>query len=138
MYTTYPLANTADNHTGFLIIFIFSILMCVLLGFIRYSSRKTGDVDISDVVYKCIYTFFVAFVAVSGYNSYTTGIRPKNEPVVAELVKTIETTEPIRVGKRQFTSVPVMFVVYKTAEGEVSFRRAEGVVYADHAILYKN
>lgn len=139
MYTTYPLVNTADNHTGFYLLFVLVPILIAVTRYLYLKDKRDNKLG-SDAIVACnsVYVVGILMLVCVGYLSWTIGDRPKNEQVIADLVRGVEIIEPTVVSKGRVEAIPVMFVIYKTPEGDVSFRRKEGYVYPTRVVLYKN
>lgn len=125
-YTTSVIEDVNNSHIGFWLLAIAAIFLAMIFSIII---NDTINVD-SHVVTSILWVLIMAYPF---YESYIKEYpRPNNEPVIATLVHTYESE--IRSGKQLISTE---FVIYKVPEGDVSFRRVTGVVYAKEVVLYR-
>ena len=135
MYSIEPLISSADSHFGFFVC-VSVVLSAVFITFIA------NWLEIS--LYHAIETAFrvlllgFSFLLPIGLVSWNSGTEYTNIPIEATLVATSETETLEYRYKRGDIYVNSSFVTYLTPDGEVVFKRKEGVVYPRKAILYKN
>lgn len=130
MYTFHPIVNLANSRMGFYIVVVSVIIVLLLIQL-----AKWGDQDDKDMFFHIVLTISAFLVALTSHQSWADK-PPKNEQVIATKVKETENIAT-STGKDKST-FPVMHVIYKTPDGEVSFRKRDGAIYPDKAILYKN
>lgn len=132
MYTFAQLANENNTHTGFYIILVF-VGLCVALALLAIA-------DDSDARWREVLQVFGGALLVLVYPFYLSFLKevpvPRNEAVTATLVENASWNRAESCGK--YSTCDYSYVVYMTPEGEVSFRRGQGIVYPKTAILYKN
>lgn len=136
IYSLQPLEGTIDEHTGFyavLFVICFLSIMIYIHEFIRSDSFFAAII----AFFKFLFISSATVLPVVGWISWNSGTVYANVPVEATLVSTYESNTIERMSKRNI-SVASAFVTYMTPDGEVVFKRSEGIVYPKNAILYRN
>lgn len=125
-YTLTQLADPNLSHVGFYAIMGITLLFSLVVFFI-------GLVDFG-YTYKEASVFPICMTALVLFPTYHNSFNvkspvPTNEPVTATLVE--------RTTGKYPHDVNVAYVIYKTPDGEVSFKRGQGHVYPKTAVLYR-
>lgn len=136
-YTTNPLPiiDKMHDHTGF-------ILLSGFIGFIIlviWAHRS----DYYNTYFANYVLIWIAIIAYPAYISFTTGeiITPKNEQVICEFVGFWgeNHTETQQSGKTTRTiDIHNQYVIYRTPDGNISLKMAQGIAYPDKIIMYRN
>lgn len=120
-----------DKHIGF---WVFTILVLGMSIF-AYAMQSIEDDNIKPGVLSVVFIPVACLViALIGYNSFGTGRLCENTPVIAQLVDKTP-SDTYKTGK--YSTENYLHVFYKTPEGEVSFKRASGVIYPERVTLYR-
>lgn len=133
-YTTEMIADPNLSHVGFwFVVGIITLLFTPLTMDILEDPPKTS---IDWFWVKAFIALYFAVIAFSAYQSFFRLVPvPLNKPVIATLVAEYESDE--RTGGKYPKNYIGQNVVYKTPDGTISFRRQNGVVYAEQVVLYK-
>lgn len=131
-YTVTQLADPNLSHVGFYAItgiaLMFSLVVFFIgIGELRYTYKEAAVFPICMLALVLLPTYHYSFNVKSPV--------PTNEPVTATLVSGYETVE--RTTGKYPHDVNVAYVIYKTPDGEVSFKRDQGNIYPKSAILYR-
>lgn len=131
-YTLTQLADPNLSHSGFYVIMGITFLFSLVVFFIGVAEFG--------YTYKEASAFPICMVALLFLAAYHNSFNvkspvPTNEPVTATLVSGYETVE--RTTGKYPHDVNVAYVIYKTPDGEVSFKREQGKIYPKSAILYR-
>lgn len=136
MYTTVPLIDPNTVHTGFWLLFAMFFLIA---AFCAAATIEVTDAE-GKSIGKIVLVHIGIFTALMAYPFYDSFIYqrpiPKNEPVTAHKVM-FDSTTAMTSGKypKQYIAG---IVIYKTPDGEVTFKTHDGMVYPDTVVLYKN
>lgn len=130
-YNMTPVLGDYYSNAGFWFIFGF-VVFFYAVNYLLVSSIE-GDYTPSALSY-IFAVISVTIIGIAGFNSFGKGELCENQPVIAELIdKTY--VETYRTGK--YSSVIDTHVIYKTPDGEVTYRRSNGTIYSQQATLYK-
>lgn len=135
IYSTEPLVRDISTHVGFLV--------CVAFVLVIVCSKLFYNMFVESLSHALKETFRVLLLLSVGLLpigliSWNSGTEYKNIPVEATLVSTSEAEALEYRHKRGDVYSISSFVTYATPDGEVIFKRKEGVVYPKRAILYRN
>lgn len=134
--TPLPIIDNLHNHDGLMVIGVATLFLILVVWAYRASAnQKTYFAN-----------YALAYIVIMGYPAYisfTTGeiITPKNEVIIAELQGFWgENHKETRQSGKTYTTVDVhnQFVVYKTPDGNISFKMHPNTPYPEKAILYRN
>lgn len=130
-YNTAPVLGDYHLHMGFWFITIVCLLLYCAGYLIQCAEEGHGKLSLGSAITIPIFSIIIGIAA---YNSFGKGKFCENQPVVAELLdRTYAAT--YRTGK--YSSVVDTHVIYKTPDGEVTYRRESGKIYPQQATLYK-
>ncbi len=130
-YTTQIIANPNDSNTGFwLVFFICSLIFCLV-----FIATEDDDEYTRNIVRAFFFLIGSAVCLYVGYESRKELPVPLNQPTEAYMVGHFESNE--RTSGKYPKDYIAQNVVYRTPDGDISFKRKDGVVYAPKVILYK-
>lgn len=132
MYTAVPIPN--NEFTGYILFLCFSFI--VWLFFTALYWVLEGEIVIKSRI-NVFYCGLVLFITGIVYGISPPHVAPKNEKV--EVYQVGYGGQLKSAGGKPPRSYYQMYVFYQTPnDGVVAIRRAEGKVYPERAILYKN
>jgi hypothetical protein len=134
MYSTEPLISSADTHFGFFV--CVSVVLFVVFATFIANWLEVSLYHAIETAFRILMILGFSFLLPIGLVSWNSGTEYTNIPITATLVAEAETLEYHY--KRGDICINSRFVTYLTPDGEVVFKRKEGVVYPRKAILYKN
>jgi hypothetical protein len=136
MYSTEPLISSADTHFGFFV--CVSVVLFVVFATFIANWLEVSLYHAIETAFRILMLLGFSFLLPIGLVSWNSGTEYTNIPITATLVATSETETLEYHYKRGDIYINSRFVTYLTPDGEVVFKRKEGVVYPRKAILYKN
>ena len=136
MYSIKPLISNADTHVGFFIcvsVVLFAVFAAFIVDWVKVCLHHAIE-----TAFRVLLLLGFSVLLPIGLVSWNSGTEYTNIPIAATLVATSEAETLGYRHKRRDIYVNSSFVTYLTPDGEVVFKRKEGVVYPRKAILYKN
>lgn len=130
-YNMVPVLGDYYSNTGFWFITGVSLLLYIAGYLIQCFDEGSIKPNWGSVI---MIPIFSIIIGITAYNSFGKGELCENQPVVAELLDKTYTAH-YRSGK--YSSVVDTHVIYKTPDGEVTYRRESGKIYPQQATLYK-
>ena len=136
IYSTEPLIGDLNTHMGFFVCVAFVLVIVFSTLFLKMFEESLSRA--LKETFRVLLILSVGFLLPVGLISWNSGTEYKNTPIEATLVATSEAEALEYRHKRGDVYTISSFVTYATPDGEVVFKRKEGVVYPKRAILYRN